>query len=203
MKFINISMVKPLAIVVFLCLFFNNYCYGGIDIVSTQNPTNADICDGEIKIEASGEAGPFKVKITNDQGFEENFQNINGTIIVDGLCAGNYNVRVESAQGCGFDFTVEICTIDFDYNIVYPGNPNPYGSITINATSGSSPYFYNWTYPNGSSVTMTTNVINNLDQSGIYKLEITDASGCTAKKEFTFANGNTLPNFSNKNAMDA
>src|ERR1035441_9901113 len=104
-----------------------------------------------------------------------------------GLAAGTYNITVTDANGC-IDRKSIILTAPaplttssisaHQYNDGYnvTCNVSSNGSITYNATGGSTSYTYNWTGPN--SYTSTSQNPGGLP-AGSYNLTVTDANGCT------------------------
>ncbi len=98
---------------------------------------------------------------------------------VNNLSAGTYSVLVTDAMGCIQTATFTItqpaaitATITNTINVSCFGGKN--GSASANASSGTSPYNYQWnTAPSQQGATA-----NNLP-AGSYTVTITDANGCT------------------------
>lgn len=70
-----------------------------LQVVTTTTPvSNGGGCDGSITLTAEGTAGPFLVNVigaTNRQ-----IETVNGTIVISGLCGGDYEVAITNAYGC-------------------------------------------------------------------------------------------------------
>lgn len=95
---------------------------------------------------------------------------------VNNLFAGNYTVTVSDAQSCRNALTVAITQPD----------PIQLGSVRIDSTAGAirvdifggtPPYHFRWLNQNGVVVAQTKDV-NQLNP-GTYRLEVTDANGCS------------------------
>ena len=112
-----------------------------------------------------------------------------------GLSAGDYTVIVSDAR----DSTDVISTtltqpdsIVFDGHIEVDGvltdTLNCYGEengdIFINPTGGTGSYSYEWTSPEGTGVSLTSQNQTNLS-SGDFNVEITDENGCIADTTYT------------------
>lgn len=76
-----------------------------IRIISTSPAT---ACDGSINIEASGTAGPFRLKVSNGGGVVYEAPMSAATATVANLCAGNYTVEVYNAYGCAKTLLAEV-----------------------------------------------------------------------------------------------
>jgi gliding motility-associated-like protein len=108
---------------------------------------------------------------------------------VSGLTAGNYNVTVVDAGGCGFftGFVVgEPASIDITGVVVDGTCGGAPGSIDITVSGGlGAPYGYQWS--NGAN---TEDIPSAL--AGTYYVTVTDAGGCTATKFFTVSQAGSL-----------
>jgi gliding motility-associated-like protein len=105
---------------------------------------------------------------------------------ISGLTQGVYSVTVTDANGCTKSDSARIklpppvlyskTLSDYNgFNISCNGGDN--GSIGISPTSGTSPFTYQWIYPDGDTV--TTRDISGL-KAGQYDLLITDSEDCKA-----------------------
>lgn len=97
------------------------------------------------------------------------------------LTANNYSVTITDAQQCITQITFDILQPDAitilgitDSVSCYNGND---GSINLNVSGGTQPYFYNW------NNTLSTEDITNID-AGIYFLTLTDANACTINSSY-------------------
>lgn len=136
-------------------------------------------CDGAVNVLVSGGVGPYTFSWTN----EANVQ-VASTQNVNTLCAGLYTFTVTDATGCEISTTVLIEQPDEliinllgTSDVLCDGTST--GSITVDASGGCSPYFYNWSgFPSNFSP-----VLNDIP-SGNYQVSVSDANGC--------ASGNSL-----------
>jgi gliding motility-associated-like protein len=116
----------------------------------------------------------------------------NGAVTKDlaGLTPGTYTVTVTDSNGCikkdsarvdlppVLNYTKNLS--DFNgYNISCNGMDN--GFIHVDPTTGSAPFVYTWTGPNG--FTATTKNISDL-KAGQYQLLIVDSNECKASETF-------------------
>ena len=146
-------------------------------------------CTGEINIAAQGGTGPYQYSI-DGINFSLNSNN-------NGLCAGNYSVIVQDANGC--QTTPQPITI----------SEPPLLSMTLGVTdetcfgacdgmintipaggTGPGTYTYSWT-PTIGNVPLATNLC-----VGAYSLTVTDANGCTITAD-TVINGPQAVNINN------
>jgi uncharacterized protein (DUF2141 family) len=124
--------------------------------------------DGSISLNISSGVSPFTYSWSN--GFI--------TASINNLSAGSYDVIVTDATGCSA--TLNNIIINEPLEIQISSNTSAIscygssdGSISLNITSGNSPFTYSWS--NGA----TTASINNLS-AGSYDVIVTDATGCSA-----------------------
>ena len=82
----------------FLLLFPSLSLLASIRIISTS-PASAS-CNGGIYVEATGTAGPFRLKVTNASGFLYEAPMSSPTTTIAGLCTGAYTVQVFNTFGC-------------------------------------------------------------------------------------------------------
>lgn len=113
-------------LVTFCLSFFISNCLAEISIIEVS-PANSPSCDGKIKIEASGNAGPFTVQLfTSLDDFVDVQNNVQGTIEFSDLCAGLYVIKVlNSFQECQVTldaYVHEGC--DLEINESFLVNPN-------------------------------------------------------------------------------
>ena len=113
--------------------------------------------------------------------FDSNGDTLSDFILIDSLSVGSYSLTINDTLGCptfidtffmsepNFALISEIDSFDVTCNNYCDG-------ILIPRTyDGTSPYSYNWTYPNG--LFNLNDTIDNLC-AGNYDLLVTDANGC-------------------------
>jgi gliding motility-associated-like protein len=171
---------------------FNN-CVITKDITLTQplvfvtqlTPTNvtcksAGFNNGTINLTVTGGVAPYSYLWSNGATTED----------LTGLTPGTYNVTVTDFNGCIKKDSARVdlppvlnytrALSDFNgYNISCNGLSN--GFINVDPTTGSAPFVYTWTGPNG--FTATTKNISDL-KAGQYKLLIVDNNECKASETF-------------------
>ncbi|MFN7117923.1 MAG: SdrD B-like domain-containing protein [Saprospiraceae bacterium] len=135
--------------------------------LSKTDATNCTGDNGTATVTINGGTAPFDYTWSNGAK----------TATVQGLSAGFYSVMVMDARGCMAMGSVTI-TAPPPVNVVVnatarvcPGATN--GTAKATASGGKAPYTYRWN--NG----VTTDSISNLG-SGIYRVTVTDANGCSA-----------------------
>ncbi len=132
-------------------------------------------CDGSITIDA-----PLATQFSIDNG--TTFQASN---TFNGLCAGNYDIVVQDANGCPATTTAIVnspaplsATVSNDTTICTGGT----ATLTAGGLGGTTPYTYLWDDPNASTTaTITTTV------AGTFNVTVTDDNGCTAQATVTVA----------------
>ncbi len=170
-----------------------NNCETSVDITLTQPallvndlvpthiscfPTSLD--NGSINLTTSGGIAPYSYLWSNGATTEDLFN----------LTEGNYWVTVTDRNGCIRTDTVRInlpqplvytkVLSDYNgYNISCYGYSN--GQININPQSGTPPFVFSWTGPNGFNA--VTKDISGLT-AGRYTLTITDVNLCSATEVF-------------------
>ena len=164
-----------------------------IDIISTEIPeltiTTQDVScyvgnNGFATVSVSGGISPYTFQWSNGQT----------SPTIGGLYAGEYTITVTDAVNCQVEQQINIFSpseINIDYsvnNVDCPGESS--GSIEVYVTGGISPYNYQWS--NGE----TTSLINNLT-AGNYNVVITDSNDCQVSSELTVSTQSDGPQTSN------
>ena len=169
----------------------SNNCVTSKDIILTQPPvylthlvaTNITCLspgfnNGSIDLTVSGGVAPYSYLWSNGATSED----------ISGLTQGSYEVTITDFNGC---IKKDSISIDLPPPLNYVKNLSDYngyniscnglsdGSIHINPTTGSAPYIYTWTGPNG--FTATTKDISGLG-AGLYNLLIVDSRQCKANE---------------------
>jgi len=147
----------------------------------TLDPTNIT-CDppgfsnGSVNLTVTGGAGPYSYNWSNGATTED----------ISGLTKEYYSVTVTDINGCTITDSTginlpplllyDVILSDFTgYNVSCYGLSN--GTININSTSGTPPYVFNWTGPDG--YTSSDRHITGL-RAGEYTMVLTDSNSCTA-----------------------
>jgi gliding motility-associated-like protein len=136
--------------------------------------------DGAINLTVTGGAAPYSYAWSNGSNSED----------ISGLVEGTYTVTVTDFNGCPMTGSARVVNPPpLTYNSVI-SNYNGYniscfgmtnGSISITTTSGTPPYIFTWTGPDG--FVATTPDISNL-KAGTYILDITDSLACHTTETF-------------------
>lgn len=133
------------------------------------NPNCLASCDGSITVTANGGTPGYTYNI-NGSTFTANNN-------FTGLCAGNFNVIVQDANGCQMNLNTITLTDPADLTLTEIGTSVATcgasdGSLTVNAGGGTPPFSYDIGGGQQASGTFT-----NL-ASGTYSVTVTDANGC-------------------------
>lgn len=138
--------------------------------VTCYNGTN-----GAVSVTVTGGTAPYQYQLA-----EAGAGAWSGINTFSGLAAATYPLSVKDNTGCIKTIYITVtqpAAFAVSYtatDVTCTGGSN--GSITINATGGTTPYSYNWT-KNGSAFSTAANLSNLLP--GNYSLVVTDANGCT------------------------
>ncbi len=92
-----------------LCFFL----VGGISLHATirivaVTPASPEYCEGSIRVEATGSAGPFRIQLLGPEGLLAEKSLTGPTESFYGLCAGAYTVLVYNALGCAKTLTASV-----------------------------------------------------------------------------------------------
>lgn len=132
-------------------------------------------CDGSASVSATGGQAPYLYAWLDGSN---NLVSTEQT--ATGLCAGTYLVRVTDSNGCVVFNNVVIeqpeevfVNLIGQVDVLCDGTST--GSITVDASGGCAPYFYNWAgFP-----TNTSPVLSDIP-SGNYAVSVTDINGCSS-----------------------
>lgn len=138
-------------------------CYGNCDGTATVNVV-------------SGGTGPFTYVWS---------PGAQTTATATGLCAGNYTVSIQDANGCPSTATVTVNSPTAMQSSISGGNASCYGICDgyaqVTVTGGTGSYTYSWS-PN----TNASSSVNNLC-AGNYTVTSTDANGCSVTNTVTIS----------------
>lgn len=119
--------------------------------------------------------------------------------LINGLYEGNYAVTIEDSLGCTMILDVDVHQPDIlEYSIDYTVNESCVGtlgsscngSVVLNITGGTSPYFYDNTFGGLFPIALANQTIVTNDTlvenfcSGTHDMHITDANGCQGYVEW-------------------
>jgi len=150
--------------------------------LTSTNATCSDGCNGTASVAPTGSIGPFTYVWTPPPGGSGA-----GTNAVNGLCAGNYTVRVtDDISGC-FVVTPFVVTappaIDVQGVVTDALCANTCdGGIDLTVTGGTGAFTYLWTPPPG--IGQGTGSVSGLCP-GDYSVLVTDAASCDTTVTFT------------------
>ncbi|MGB0403986.1 MAG: gliding motility-associated C-terminal domain-containing protein [Salibacteraceae bacterium] len=139
-------------------------------IILTQVDTTmpaCGVCDGKIKITASGGLSPYTYKWDNGDTADSTINRCAGLVFVTvtdatGSLSGTFSVGLNNVNGP----TIQVSSVDVSCNSACDGS-----AIAI-ASLGTAPYTYKWP-----SIGKTDSNIVNLCK-GTYQVEVRDAIGC-------------------------
>lgn len=149
---------------------------------TTTNPTGCGTNNGVINATGSGGTAPYQFSL-NGGAFQTTgaFQNLGSgnyeiTIRDSNNCTKSVNATLSTASTLAISFSVASDTQCLSDN----------GSVTINATGGTSPYQFQL----GSGNFSSSNTFASL-KSGQYTVTVKDAANCTLSQSVTVTRGNT------------
>lgn len=147
------------------CTGFQGYIYSTIEPASTDSTLNVNIING---------TAPFTYSWSNGQTLPT----------ITPTDSGTYNVEVTDANGCTFTasyFLAGPCTY-YSVSITEEFDPTSMGFILVsNIQNGTAPFEYLWL--NGET---SANI--NVDASGTYTVEVTDANDCSYTASYEYSN---------------
>lgn len=149
------------------------------DITTTE--ASCGVSDGSITITASSGQAPLQYSINNGVSFQ-------ATSGFSNLAPGNYAIIVEDALGCQVTGQASVINLNGpsldDVAFTNPVCALPNGTITLTASSGTSPLQYSIT--NGSSY-QSTGQFTDL-AAGTYDVVVEDDIGCQVFDQVTLEN---------------
>jgi uncharacterized protein (DUF2141 family) len=167
-------------------------CTGTLNNIIVNEPLEIQTSSNISAVNCYGSAdGSISLNITSGiSPYTYSWSNGATTASINNLIVGSYDVFVTDAAGCTSTLNniiinepLEIQTSSNISAVSCYGSAD--GSISLNITSGISPYTYSWS--NGA----TTASINNLI-AGSYDVIVTDATGCTATLNIIINEASTL-----------
>lgn len=151
-----------------------------LQTISTTNVLCYGEATGAIDMQVSGGVLPYT--ITWNDGAT--------TLDRENLTANNYSIRVEDANGCSKQTTVEIIHPYQEFRIEqidvvdvtrFDGSD---GSLSVAFSGGGSPHSITWTRESTQTIQGNTATITNL-MAGDYTVVIADANGCSVSQTYS------------------
>ncbi|TNE57483.1 MAG: T9SS type A sorting domain-containing protein [Bacteroidetes bacterium] len=146
-------------------------------VIDAQPPSCFGDTNGSIQANVSGAGGSLSFKWSNNI-----FTSTNAN-----LGAGTYTVTISEPSGCEYIYTETLTqptpiqiTLD---SIRHPLSGFSNGLIQTTVTGGAGVYEYDW-YRDGTPLSANGEDLANLP-AGVYKLVVTDSSGCTQEQTFS------------------
>jgi gliding motility-associated-like protein len=143
----------------------------------------------QVQAESCAEAGDGRIELTLFGGippYEIQWEHGLTGPVATGLGAGTYRVTVTDQGGCTQTAEYSLLPIPvlrLEGTVTYQATQVPLqisASLQSDAEGGTPPYTYRW---NSGQTTPSINVV----ESGIYTLQLKDATGCVQEKEFEVA----------------
>lgn len=165
----------------------NQYlCTATTSVQVDVNPNPTISISSQINVNCFGESnGSITTNTSNGTGpyaYTIDFINFNVDGIFDNLPTGTYTIYVSDANACQNTVTTTItepALLQFTKTYTDQQCPSTFGSITMNATGGTTPYMYS--YDNGS--TFVNNNANLNITAGTYDVMVQDAHMCVTNTE--------------------
>jgi gliding motility-associated-like protein len=146
---------------------------------TVENPTCESPNSGKISLNVQGGQPPLTYLWSN------------GAITKDlsGLSAGNYQVRITDSKGCIIQSSFAVTSpqaVQLDSKMTQPSCEGSLsGEIEVQTSGGKAPFTYLW------NTGQITSKLSGLG-AGTYSVRVTDASGCTAEKQFVLSYQSSL-----------
>jgi len=172
----------------------SNMCANSYQIIITNPSASIDTViinpascfgafDGSITLTLSGGAPPYSFNWTGPSGFSQSTQNISS------LYAGSYACIISDMTMCQYTTSFQVLSPNpLYYTISNVISETCYGycdgQITINATGGTWPYYYDslqanvWPIPAANQVQLINDTLIDSLCSGAHMIYLTDSNGC-------------------------
>lgn len=142
----------------------------------------ADGAGSSVSFNIQGGTAPYSYSLNNgaQQALAANFTIAN-------LPTGSYSITLTDSNECNeISIPVSVPELEpLEVTMASEGAITPVqcalgGSITVEVTGGTAPYFYIWSGPGYSKTGANLNVISDLTNAGAYTLTVTDANQCSS-----------------------
>jgi len=159
-----------------------------VTVASQSNPTGCNTNNGSIAVNGSGGKAPYQFAI--NAGSYGNISMFNN------LGAGTFTLTIKDANNCERSVQVTLASTNSSLAATASTVSNTEcvtsnGSITVNATGGTSPYQYQL----GNNAFGAASTFTDL-KDGNYNIVVKDNVGCTVTVNTTVARGNTGVSYS-------
>jgi len=162
-----------------------------VEVVEEIDLSCSGECIGSFTLELTDGLAPYTVVINGDN---YTVTNSGDQLLIENLCAGDFNITVSDANDCEVATTVSITEPEplqvslsaviqeetQQYHLQCFGDDN--GTIASTVSGGTADYTYEWT-DEDLNVLSTNDTLTNL-VAGTYCLEVTDANGCVLQECF-------------------
>lgn len=154
-----------------------NGCTASASVQVSQAANNFVVSISKTNVRCYGKATGSATALATGGGAPYMYQWSNGSsgTALTGLTAGTYTVTVTDNYGCTKTKTVVISqNVQWTVIVIPTGNPGEANAM-ISGGIGLSPFTYSW----NTSPVQTNATSTGLTGSGVYKVKVTDAKGCT------------------------
>ncbi len=146
-----------------------------ITATTSSTPASCGSANGSANVIAGGGTGVLTYVWSNGGGTSATAQN---------LTAGNYTVTVTDANGCSISASAAVSNVGGPTAVASVGNNvscngGNNGNASVNVSSGTGPFTYQWT-PSGGTAVNASNL-----PAGNYTITVTDANGCITSESVT------------------
>lgn len=155
-----------------------------LKVVSKKDVSCKDGTDGILEMSAEGGTPGYRYYINGNEI---------SSALASGLAAGTYRIEVKDAKGCIAQAVAIIgqpSAMGVTSNLKNPVCFNDCsGEIALTVQGGTAPYTYTWL---GNPGFGNNAIVSNLC-SGIYRVRVTDAQGCSIEQQFELHNPAEIP----------
>lgn len=130
--------------------------------------------NGSITVNVNNGAPPFN--------YDWDIPGAGDVSTIDNLPPGNYGVTITDDNGCIQTATGIVPVgndMALDFDVINTCEGGDQGEISVNLTSGASPFLFDWDIPGVGDVSEVTGL-----DAGVYNVTITDANNCTLEQSF-------------------
>jgi hypothetical protein len=133
---------------------------------------------GSIVINWFGGVTPYQFFWQGPNGFTSTTPNLFN------IPEGNYRVRLTDASGCVTELRLDVFAEIGPFFQIFTNYSAR--SIELNVYSVDPIAYIIWKLPNGSTITTTEPILNNLTQNGNYEITVLDSKGCSQTQNVIF-----------------